>query len=149
MINTGSIRPRSQTFPQLAENYILSAGDSMNVKYSEHNVILDSPMEEAMDPMGRIDTNMITRDSSPGERCNTITPQGMMRPPPPPAHSMSQPFHPQMIPATSAGEAHQAMEVVMKFIMQQPDHGLDDQDVHAVGRVLQKLEVQHRHSVGG
>lgn len=142
--SANSHRPRSQTFP-LLDQYMSSAsgGDMPTPKYIP-SMALDSPMEEAQDPLINIDEAV--RPSRPEERPHTVTPADTMRPPPLPAHVLAESKR-ELTPATastSPEEAQQALEVVLNFIEQQGTGFLSFQESVQVGQLMEKLKLQSR-----
>ena len=138
-----SQRPRSQTFP-LLDQY-------MSTPRYVTSTILDSPMEEAQDPLINIDE--AARVTRPEDRPHTVTPSEMMRPPPLPAHILAGEVKRELTPATamsslqtstSPEEARRALEVVMAFIEQQPNGFLDFQESMHMGKLMEKLKLQSR-----
>jgi hypothetical protein len=147
--STNSHRPRSQTFP-LLDQYMSSAGssDSVTPKYVTSSV-LDSPMEEAPDPLNSIDETV--NSSQPEERPHTVTPAETMRPPPLPAHVFAAEVKRELTPSTSTSslrampspeEALQALQIVHSFFEQQPNGFLDFQESVTMGKLMEKLKLQ-------
>lgn len=127
----------------------MAAGaESMTPKYGDHTV-LDSPMEEPTDPMGRIDD--VIRTSDPVDRCNTVTPSESMRPPPLPVHYAPAGLKREPSPHTSVEEVHSALDTVLNFLKHQPDGFLTLEESvqagHIVGQLMEKLKLQHRDSI--
>ncbi|KAK5696023.1 hypothetical protein LTR97_008443 [Elasticomyces elasticus] len=144
-------RPRSQTFPQI-DHYMggTSSSEALTPKLSIAGV-LDSPMEEAPDPISSMDDSV--RTTRPEERPHTVTPSDMMRPPPLPAHILANEARREITPstsnsslrgATSAEDALRALQVVHGFIEQQPGGFLDYQESVTVGKLMEKLKLQSR-----
>ena len=148
-----SQRPRSQTFP-LLDQYMAVTGSSEAVtpKYVTSEG-LDSPMEEASDPMTSMDEALHTVPAD--GRPHTVTPAEMMRPPPLPAHIMAAEEKRELThsksgsslrAATSPEEALHALEIVHCYFQQQPNGFLDFDESVAMGKLMQKLKL---HSMGG
>ncbi|KAK5125318.1 hypothetical protein LTR85_000427 [Meristemomyces frigidus] len=148
--SSNSQRPRSQTFP-LLENYMMSgSSEATTPKYvTSHG--LDSPMEEAPDPLSSIGTAM--HIAVPRAHSNTISPAEMMRPPPLPAHVLAADIKRELTPATSASslrsatspeEALRALEVVHGFFQQQPEGFLDFDESVTIGKLMEKVKLQSR-----
>ncbi|KAK4541382.1 hypothetical protein LTR36_007983 [Oleoguttula mirabilis] len=149
-------RPRSQTFP-LLENYMASgSSEAATPRYiTSHG--LDSPMEEAPDPLSNMDTAM--HAAEPIHFSSTVSPAEMMRPPPLPAHVLAAELRRDLTPATSASslrsatspeEALRALEVVHGFFQQQPDGFLDFDESVTIGKLMEKVKLQSRSgSVSG
>ncbi|KAK3629686.1 hypothetical protein LTR56_017892 [Elasticomyces elasticus] len=144
-------RPRSQTFPQI-DHYMggTSSSEALTPKYTIAGV-LDSPMEEAPDPIPSIDDSVRTTRTE--ERPHTLTPSDMMRPPPIPARMLANEAWREVTPSkfssslkggTSAEDALQALQVVHGFIEQQPRGFLDYQESMTVGKLMEKLKLQSR-----
>ena len=113
------------------------------------STVLDSPMEEASDPMLSI-AEIVLQGTQDG-RPQTITPSETMRPPPLPAHVLETKR--ELTPATSISsfqtstspeEARRALEVVMTFIEQQPSGFLDFHETVHMGRLMEKLRLHSR-----
>lgn len=151
-LNSGSIRPRSQTFP-LLDQYMVTTAESMTPKYILDNTVLDSPMEEPADPIGGIDETVAGATaphlSGLDDRCNTVTPLDTMRPPPLPARLSHPDLKREATPTTSPEEARRALEVVLSYFEQQPSGFLDFQESVTMGKLMEKLKLQHRNSLGG
>ena len=144
-------RPRSQTFP-LLDQFMSGSGDVQTPKFIT-TTVLDSPMEEAHDPL--LSLEEVVRATHTEERPHTVTPAEMMRPPPLPAHILGGEMRREVTPATSNSslrastspeEARRALEVVMGFIEQQPNGFLDFQESMQMGKLMEKLRLQSRAS---
>ena len=145
-------RPRSQTFP-LLDHYMAgtSTAEPLTPKYIMSGA-LDSPMEEAPDPVPSIDETVRTTRLERGPR--TVSPSDTMRPPPLPAHVLAaSEIRREITPSTSnsslrggttAEEALRALQVVSGFIEQQPGGFLDHQESMTVGKLMEKLKLQSR-----
>ncbi|TKA68584.1 hypothetical protein B0A55_08379 [Friedmanniomyces simplex] len=144
-------RPRSQTFP-LLDHYMAGTGSSepLTPKYVITGV-LDSPMEEAPDPIPTIDETVRTAQLE--KRPHTVTPSDTMRPPPLPAHVLASETRREITPSTSNSslrggttpeEALRALQIVSGFIEQQPGGFLDHQESMTVGKLMEKLKLQSR-----
>lgn len=155
--SNNSQRPRSQTFP-LLDQYMTAPGsaDAAGTKY-ETVQTLDSPMEEASDPLTRMDDAAYTTNTA-ASRPHTVTPADMMRPPPLPAHILAAEGRRELTPSTSNSslqqttpqEALQALEVVHCFFQQQPNGFLDFDESVTMGKLVSKLKLQSRFgSLGG
>ena len=145
-----SQRPRSQTFP-LLDQY-MSTAETATPRYPPPMTMLDSPMEEAADPL--ISLNEAVHPANVDGRPTTVAPADMsMRPPPLPAHILAGERNRELTPAlsttsessTSPEEAQQALKVLMKFIEEQQT-GFDVQDFVQMGKLMEKLKV---HSAPG
>jgi len=149
--NSNQQRPRSQTFPLLDQFMVAtSSTDVVTPKYDSASV-LDSPMEEASDPLSGIDETMHVSHSD--DRPRTIRPAETMRPPPLPAHILNAEGMREVTPSrsfssfrpvTSPEEALQALEVVHSFFEQQPNGFLDFQESVTMGKLMEKLKLQSR-----
>ncbi|KAK0989545.1 hypothetical protein LTR91_009189 [Friedmanniomyces endolithicus] len=145
-------RPRSQTFP-LLDHYMAgtSTAEPLTPKYIISGA-LDSPMEEAPDPVPSIDETVRTTQLERGPR--TVSPSDTMRPPPLPAHVLAaSEIRREITPSTSSSslragttpeEALRALQVVSGFIEQQPGGFLDHQESMTVGKLMEKLKLQSR-----
>ncbi|KAK1050374.1 hypothetical protein LTR12_017987 [Friedmanniomyces endolithicus] len=145
-------RPRSQTFP-LLDHYMAgtSTAEPLTPKYIITSA-LDSPMEEAPDPVPSIDETVRTTQLERGPR--TVSPSDTMRPPPLPAHVLAAcEIRREITPSTSTSslrggttpeEALRALQVVSGFIEQQPGGFLDHQESMTVGKLMEKLKLQSR-----
>ncbi|EMD00578.1 hypothetical protein BAUCODRAFT_144230 [Baudoinia panamericana UAMH 10762] len=147
--NSNNQRPRSQTFP-LMDQY--ASADAATPTYISATV-LDSPMEEAPDPIASIDGTV--RSARHEERPSTTTPAETMRPPPLPAHVLE--IRRELTPSTSNSslrattspeEALRALEVVHSFFEQQPNGFLDFQESVTMGKLMEKLKLRSRASSG-
>ncbi|KAF2773102.1 hypothetical protein EJ03DRAFT_265857 [Teratosphaeria nubilosa] len=144
-----SQRPRSQTFP-LLDQYMAAASsssDGMTPKYV--TAMLDSPMEEAPDPLNDMDEAV--NHSVHEDRPNTVTPLETMRPPPLPAHLLAAELKRELTPSTSSSslrqapspeEALNALQLVHSFFEQQPNGFLDFQESVTMGKLMEKLKLQ-------
>lgn len=152
--NQSSQRPRSQTFPLLDQHMSGTPpnADASTPKYTT-SPPLDSPMEEAPDPLGNL--NSALHNFQTDERPRIVTPADTMRPPPLPANvALRDPRRRSITPATytsaqsatSPEEARKAMEVVLSFFEQQPSGFLDLQESVTVGKLMEKLKLQSRSS---
>lgn len=136
--SANSHRPRSMTFPHL--DYMSSSGDVATPKYANYPV-LDSPMEEAPNPLGSLNEAV--------DRPNTVTPSETMGPPPLPSHIMQHEMKREDSTSqtiTSPEEARRALEVVLSFFQQQPNGFLDLQESVTIGKLMEKLKLQSRGS---
>ncbi|KAH9839673.1 hypothetical protein Tdes44962_MAKER08016 [Teratosphaeria destructans] len=147
---SNSQRPRSQTFP-LLDQYMAAASassDGMTPKYV--TAMLDSPMEEASDPLDDMDEAV--KSSMHEDRPNTVTPSETMRPPPLPAHLLAAESKRELTPSTSSSslrqaapspeEALSALQLVHSFFEQQPNGFLDFQESVTMGKLMEKLKLQ-------
>ncbi|KXL49797.1 hypothetical protein M433DRAFT_74713 [Acidomyces richmondensis BFW] len=149
--NSNQQRPRSQTFPLLDQYMAVnSSTDVVTPKFVSESV-LDSPMEEATDPLSGIDETMHVSHSN--DKLHTVAPAETMRPPPLPAHVLNAEgmrevtpsrSNPSLKPMTSPEEALQALEVVHSFFEQQPNGFLDFQESVTMGKLMEKLKLQSR-----
>ena len=139
-----SQRPRSQTMPVIYDQHMSSA-DLQTPKYIPA-AILDSPMEEASDPMYSMDETVHGLPSD--DRPQTVTPSETMRPPPLPAHILASELRRDASSTSSAAsstspeDAQRALEVVMNFIQQQPSGFLDFQESANIGTLMEKLKLR-------
>lgn len=134
-------RPRSQTMPVIYDQHMSSA-DLQTPKYIP-SAILDSPMEEASDPLYSMDEALHIPQSN--DRPQTVTPSDMMRPPPLPAHVQIGNLKresPTTATSPSPEEAQRALEVVMNFIQRQPNGFLDFQESANIGTLMEKLKLR-------
>ncbi|KAK5132621.1 hypothetical protein LTR08_008820 [Meristemomyces frigidus] len=149
--SSNSQRPRSQTFP-LPDTYMAasSSSETLTPKYVTSET-LDSPMEEAPDPLSSLDAAV--HASRPAMRRRTVTPAEMMRPPPLPAHVLAADTKRELTPSTSTSslrgatspeEALKALEVVHGFFQQQPNGYLDFDESVYMGKLMEKLKLQSR-----
>lgn len=115
------------------------------------SAMLDSPMEEAPDPLASID--QAVHGSHMDGRPHTIMPADMMRPPPLPAHVLSADVKRELTPSTSASslrgatspeEALRALEVVHSFFQQQPNGFLEYDESLTMGKLMEKLKLRSR-----
>ena len=149
-----SHRPRSQTFP-LLDHYMATptSAEPLTPKLLS-NSVLDSPMEEAPDPLPSIDA---ATAKIAAEEQRTVSPHATMRPPPLPAHvklekkrelqpSTSEPSLRSASTTTSPEEALRALEVVNGFLEQQPSGFLDYSESMTMGKLMEKLRLQSRAS---
>ncbi|KAK4552464.1 hypothetical protein LTR86_010307 [Recurvomyces mirabilis] len=146
-----SQRPRSQTFPLLDQFTMGGTSSEVATPRYINTIVLDSPMEEARDPMSSIDEAM--RFARQEDRPYTISPSDTMRPPPLPAHILLADKRREVTPSTSssslragtsAEEALRALEVVHSFIEQQPNGFLEFQEGVTIGKLMEKLKLQSR-----
>lgn len=138
-INTNSQRPRSQTFPLLDQYLLSTSAEALTPKYTTAHV-LDSPMEEAPDPMASV-SQVLSLDIS---RPQTITPADAMGPPPVPPHrrrSITPATAHNLQASTSPEEARDALQVVLNFFEQQPKGFLDFHESTALGKLMEKLKL--------
>lgn len=135
-----SQRPRSQTMPVIYDQHASSA-DMQTPKYIPA-AMLDSPMEEASDPIYSMDE--VVRDLPSEDRPQTVAPAETMRPPPLPAHVLAQESKRESASSsatpgsTSLDEAQRALEVVWSFIQQQPTGFLSFQESAFIGKLKEK-----------
>ena len=151
--SSNSQRPRSQTFPQLDQYMAIpTSSEPMTPKYASVSV-LDSPMEEAPDPIASIDATV--RATHVEGRPHTVSPSDTMRPPPLPAHILAGEKKRESTPSTveaslrattSPEEALRALEVVNGFLEQQPNGFLDYSESMTMGKLMEKLRLQSRAS---
>lgn len=125
----------------------MSSADGATPKYPPPPAMLDSPMEEATDPL--ISLNEAVNPSHADDRPTTVAPADMsMRPPPLPAHVLGGDKTRELTPAlsttsensTSPEEAQQALRILMKYIEEQQT-GFDMQDFVQMGKLMEKLKV--------
>ncbi|KAK3114758.1 hypothetical protein LTR53_006601 [Teratosphaeriaceae sp. CCFEE 6253] len=144
-------RPRSQTFP-LLDQYMsgTSSSEALTPRYVS-TTILDSPMEEALEPS--LSINETVHTTRRDERPHTVTPSDTMRPPPLPAHLLAADSRREITPttsnsslrgATTPDQALRALQVVHGFLEQQPGGFLDYQESVTVGKLMEKLKLQSR-----
>ena len=151
--STNSQRPRSQTFPLLQLDHFMSgsAPETATPKYAPASTMLDSPMEEAADPLASL--NEAVNSTHSDDRPNTVAPADMtMRPPPLPAHVFTGDRKREITPAlsatseasstTNAEEAQWALNTLVKFMQEQPALGFDSHDFMQMGKLMEKLKVQ-------
>jgi hypothetical protein len=129
-----------------------SSGEVVTPKYADGNV-LDSPMEEAPDPLASLNEAMGGHSSQPQLQGHQQSPDGRsdsMRPPPLPAH-LQQPDSVKREPTTAAGtpittpdEARRALDVVLSFFEQQPNGFLDLNESVTIGKLMEKLKLHPR-----
>lgn len=118
----------------------MSSADLQTPKYIPA-AILDSPMEEASDPMYSMDETV--HGLLLNERPQTVSPSETMRPPPLPAHILaSELTRDASSSSTSPEDAQRALEVVMNFIQQQPSGFLDFQESANIGTLMEKLKLR-------
>ncbi|KAK5110058.1 hypothetical protein LTR62_006302 [Meristemomyces frigidus] len=162
---TNNHRPRSQTVPLLDHFTMTGTCSEASTPRYINMPVLDSPMEEAPDPIRSIDSAILLSQPPEMERPYTISPHLTMRPPPLPAHVLQQADQQQQRrpttpstsssslltntntntnTSTSAEDALRALEVVNSFIEQQPHGFLEFQEGVTIGRLMEKLKLQSR-----
>ncbi|KAK5173789.1 uncharacterized protein LTR77_002470 [Saxophila tyrrhenica] len=134
-------RPRSQTMPVIYDPQ--SSDDLQTPKYIPSAAMLDSPMEEASDPIFSMDEAVHALPST--DRPQTVSPAETMRPPPLPAH-VAQRGSPSASGAISPEQAQRSLEVVMQYIEQQDTGFLDFQQSIHVEKLMTKLKQQRSRS---
>lgn len=137
-------RPRSQSFPTLDQSMSPSTLAGM----------LDSPMEDYDSYLESPDDDQHL-ETSTKDRPRTVSPSDTMRAPPLPssvrhyktespsiesrlASTLSSPQSPP-----SHGDARRALELVVKYLEQQPTGYLDLQESVLIGKLIEKLKIQH------
>ena len=136
-IATNSQRPRSQTFPLLDQ--CMSGPETATPKHLPSSM-LDSPMEEASDPL--LSLNDAVNATQPDEQPKTVSPKDMtMRPPPLPSHVKREEIPAILDQTTSPEEARRALRVLMDF-MEQEQSSFDKGDFLQVGKLMGKLGVR-------
>lgn len=160
--NNNQHRPRSQTFP-LLEEYLSpsTTSEASTLKYLT-TALLDSPMEElTQHPLESIDETMHNttdpQQQQQQQQPQTISPAETMRAPPIPQRTETPSVETRFAAMLSAGggeqptqeEARQALQVVLKFLEQQPTGFLNLQDGVLIGRLAEKLRLQGQASAGG
>ena len=149
--STNSQRPRSQTFPLLDQYLAASASSEANTPKYGSSEALDSPMEEAPDPLSSISETV--HSTTVDIRPHTFASAEMMRPPPLPAHVLATEGKRELTPSTSTSslraatspeEALRALEVVHGFFQQQPNGFLDFDESVTMGKLMEKLKLQSR-----
>ncbi|KAK3617327.1 hypothetical protein LTR22_026773 [Elasticomyces elasticus] len=144
-------RPRSQTFPQI--DHYMGGTSSIETFTTKSPIagVLDSPMEEAPEPIPS--TNDSVRKTRPVERSPRVTIFDNIRPLPLPAHILANAvkheitlstYNSSPIGTISTEDALRALQVVHKFIEQQPGGFLDYQESVTVGQLMEKLKLQSR-----
>lgn len=117
------------------------------------STLLDSPMEELSRPLESIDEAIHGEHEHEQEsRPQTVSPSAMMRAPLLPASATrreaSQETAPvearlaAMLSGPSQDEARQALQIVVRFIEQQPSGFLELQEGMLVGKLMEKLRLQ-------
>lgn len=130
-----SQRPRSQTFP-LLDQY-MSGPETATPKYPPSSM-LDSPMEEASDPL--LSLNEAVNATQSDDRPKTVSPKDMtMKPPPLPSHVKRESTPAMPDQTTSPEDAKRAFHVLMNFMEQR---NFDPQDFVQIGKLMEKLGVQ-------
>jgi hypothetical protein len=126
------------------------APETATPKYAPASTMLDSPMEEAADPLASL--NQAINSTHSDDRPNTVAPADMtMRPPPLPAHVFTGDRKRELTPslsttsdssATNPEEAQRAWRTLIKFMEEQPTMGFDMHDFVQMGKLMEKLKVQ-------
>ena len=127
-----SQRPRSQTFP-LLDQY-MSGPETATPKHTPSSM-LDSPMEEASDPL--LSLNEAVSTTQPADQPKTVSPKDMaMRPPPLPSRVKREETSATFHQSPSSEDAKQAFHVLLDFMEQ---HNSEPADFVQMGKLMEKL----------